>query len=787
MCLSPGDIIGGHYQIDRRLGQGGFANTYLAKEMCLPDKPLRVVKEIKPLSDDASVLQDVEDRYNREANALYRLGKHDQIPELFAYFQEKGKFYFVQEYIEGHDLSQELTLGRQLSENEVIDLLKDILTVLKIVHEQKIIHRDIKPSNLMRRDQDKKIVLIDFGAAKEISTVTVTAPGQVTKVLGTVGYIPPEQVFGRPQLSSDIYAVGVIGIQAITGLAPSHHIQTDGNNQILWLPWASQISPRLKEILDKMVRFEWKQRYQSVTEVLQDLKDLQALSGKKHTLPILHSSTWQLLRQSAIIRSGSWLLASTVIAIVLLIPIVFNLVNSNKYIITNTNKTIFNSKLNLSTELSNRISLGEKILFYREEINNKNQEFQYKNQKGTEAMADGKYEDAAKYFEDANKKYPNSPETIIYLNNARIAKEKKKAYTIAVAVPIGSKPNEALEVLRGVAQAQNEINEVGGINGVPLKVAIANDDDDPKIAKQIASELAKNTEVLGVVGHYSTDATRVAAREYEAGKLVAISPTSSAIELSNISPYFFRTVPNSNIMAKALVGYMLNKLQQKKAAVFFNSKSEYSKSLKSQFDEEVVANGGEYDKELEFDLSDSTFSASSSLKKAIDKGTQVLMLAPDASTLDRALFVIQLNQKQLKLLGGNEVYSQQTLKDSGKAAVGMVVVVAWHIDGNSGSDFSRRARELWNASVSGRTAMSYDATQALIAALNRAALKGNPTRAGIQQALSASDFSVQGASGTIRFLSSGDRIGSVQLVKVEKVGSSSHSGTGYDFVPVRSN
>ncbi len=230
MCLNPGDIIGGHYQIDRELGNGGFGRTYLAKEMRLPNNPLCVVKEIKPLSNDPSVLQDVEERFNREANALYYLGKHDQVPQLFGYFEEKGRFYLVQQYIEGHDLSQELTVGRQLSEDESIDLLKGILEVLKVVHEQNIIHRDIKPSNLIRRKQDGKIVLIDFGAVKEISTLAVNPSGQVgtTKVIGTQGYMPLEQARSRPQLSSDIYAVGMIGIQAVTGRNPLANLGSAG-------------------------------------------------------------------------------------------------------------------------------------------------------------------------------------------------------------------------------------------------------------------------------------------------------------------------------------------------------------------------------------------------------------------------------------------------------------------------------------------------------------------------------------------------------------------------------
>jgi branched-chain amino acid transport system substrate-binding protein len=436
------------------------------------------------------------------------------------------------------------------------------------------------------------------------------------------------------------------------------------------------------------------------------------------------------------------------------------------------------TELSITPTLRYRISLGEKTLVSKEEINNENLKFQEAKKSGVEAMLAGNYEQAVKDFEKAIQKYPNAPETLIYLNNAHIG--KKKAYTIAVVVPIGSDPNGALEILRGVAQAQNEINRGEKINGLPLKVAIANDDDKPEIAKQIASALVNNREVLGVVGHYSSGATLSAGEEYKAGKLVTISPVSTAVEVSDFSPYVFRTVPNDAIAAKALAKYMLTKLQQQKAAVFFNSQSTYSKSLKKEFIEEVFANGEEVDRELEFDFSDSSFSARKSVEKAIERGTQVLMLAPNVGVLDKALLVVQANQRQLKLLGGDEVYSVKTLADGGEAAVGMVVAVAWHIDADPKSDFVRNSGQLWDGSrVNWRTAMSYDAAQALIAALKR-----DPTRLGVQQALSASDFSATGTSGSIRFLSSGDRMGTIQLVEVR---SGNRSGTGYDFVPVPSN
>jgi branched-chain amino acid transport system substrate-binding protein len=432
-------------------------------------------------------------------------------------------------------------------------------------------------------------------------------------------------------------------------------------------------------------------------------------------------------------------------------------------------------KNNTDISVKQRISFGNQILIEKEESGIKNPDFQTAKTRGIKQMLAGKYDIAAVEFEAAMQKYPNAPETLIYLNNARIG--SKKAHTIAVVVPIGSNIDGALEILRGVAQAQNEVNQAGGINELPLKVVIANDDDESEIAQQIALALVNRSEVLGVVGHFSSSATLEAGKEYNAGHLVTISPISTAIELSNFSPYVFRTVPNDAIAARALANYMLTRIKKQKAAVFFNSQSTYSRSLKFKFIEEVSTNGGQVDNELEFNLSDSSFSAHKSVEKALEKGAQVLMLAANTGMLDKALLVIQANQKRLSLLGGDDVYAPRILADGNEAAVGMVVAVAWHIDSNPGSDFARKSEQLWQNQVNWRTATSYNATQALIEAIKR-----NPTRPGIQQALSTSNFSATGASTTIKFLSSGDLNGSIQLVEILP---SKTSGTGYNFVPIR--
>ncbi|MHC5671802.1 ABC transporter substrate-binding protein [Nostoc sp.] len=426
-----------------------------------------------------------------------------------------------------------------------------------------------------------------------------------------------------------------------------------------------------------------------------------------------------------------------------------------------------NQETGSNPSLQDRISFGEKSLTPGEISPVK--------KSGVQAIAAKSYDQAIANFTAALKLNRNDPEALIFLNNARI--KSSKSYTIVASVPIGTDPNTSLEVLRGIAQAQNEINTSGGIKGVPLKVGIANDNDNPEIAKQIASSLVSNSEVLGVVGPITSDSTLAAGTIYTSGKLVAISPTSTSVKISNFSRYVFRTVPSDFIAARSLANYMVKTLQKKNAAVFFNSQSNYSQSLKSEFVSSVLLEGGQVSSE--FDLSKVDFSAAKSVEQATKQGAEVLMLAANAESLDKALQVVQINQKRLILLSGDDVYTTKTLEIGRQQAAGMILAVPWHIDGDRKSDFPQKSRQLWGADVSWRSALSDDATVALIAALER-----NPTRSGVQEALTSSEFSATGASGTIRFLASGDRNAPVQLVKIVP---GSRSRTGYDFEPVRSS
>src|SRR4028119_1789850 len=275
--IPPGKILRNRYEIIKDLGKGGFGDTYLAKDLDLPGKPHCVVKHLQPKDNRPAVLSLARRLFDTEAKVLYNLGNQcQQIPTLFAHFEENGQFYLVQEFIDGHDLKTEIIAGQQLSESDVITLLKSILEVLAVAHEHQpkaVIHRDIKPANLMRRRQDGKIILIDFGAVKEINQLIVKANGDVTTTvpIGTRGYRPSEQAKGKPKLCSDVYAVGMIGIQALTGIHPADLHDDPSTGEVSWRHLVPIVDPKLADVLDQMVRNNFSNRYQNAGEALQAL------------------------------------------------------------------------------------------------------------------------------------------------------------------------------------------------------------------------------------------------------------------------------------------------------------------------------------------------------------------------------------------------------------------------------------------------------------------------------------------------------------------------------------
>jgi serine/threonine protein kinase len=269
-----GTTLVNRYKIVKELSHGGFGQTFVAEDLHLPGRPKCAIKQLKPMDTRPVVLEAAKKLFDREAETLYKLGKHNQIPSLLAHFEEGAEFYLAQQFIEGKVLSDEILPGQPLSQPYVVQLLQDLLHILEFVHEQGVIHRDIKPGNLIRRFSDNRIVLIDFGAVKEASLQRLDPQGHTssTMAVGTYGYMPDEQANGRPKFASDIYAVGMLGIHALTGVLPNQLPEDFATGEVVWRDLIPFSSPELADVLDKMVRSHFTQRYQSASEAIEALQ-----------------------------------------------------------------------------------------------------------------------------------------------------------------------------------------------------------------------------------------------------------------------------------------------------------------------------------------------------------------------------------------------------------------------------------------------------------------------------------------------------------------------------------
>jgi serine/threonine protein kinase len=275
--MSQQPTVGGHFQVVSRLSSGGFGETFLAEDRRFPERPKCVVKQLRPQTDDPEVRQLSKRLFEQEVNVLYQLGEHPQIPSIITHFEDAGEFYFVQEYIAGNTFAGELAGGRIFSQRQVVEIVTDLLEVLAFVHRRGVIHRDVKPSNLICRASDGKTVLIDFGAVKQVRSHNQNQSGHTTGhtvAIGSEGYMPMEQLGGHPRFSSDVYAAGMFAIELLTQTHPTKLRQNPRTGEWIWQDKVS-VNPQFADFLNKMVRFDFRQRFTDATEALTNLQRLQ--------------------------------------------------------------------------------------------------------------------------------------------------------------------------------------------------------------------------------------------------------------------------------------------------------------------------------------------------------------------------------------------------------------------------------------------------------------------------------------------------------------------------------
>ncbi len=250
--------------------EGGFGRTYLSEDIDKLNERC-VIKQLAPKFQGSWAQKKAMELFQAEAKRLQELGEHPQIPTLLAYFEQDGCLYLVQQFIDGHNLLKELQLRKSYSYQEIKQILIDLLPTLKFIHDRGVIHRDIKPENIIRCQTDGRLNLIDFGSSKQL---TAKVQNKIGTSIGSHGYSPIEQIRdGKAYPSSDLFGLGATVFHLLTGISPFALWMEYGYGWVTdWRQYLkSPISNELDWILDKLLKKEIQQRYQSVDEVIGDL------------------------------------------------------------------------------------------------------------------------------------------------------------------------------------------------------------------------------------------------------------------------------------------------------------------------------------------------------------------------------------------------------------------------------------------------------------------------------------------------------------------------------------
>jgi ABC-type branched-subunit amino acid transport system substrate-binding protein len=842
-------ILDGRYAPLEVLKQDESGATFLSCDLYTPKLTRCTIEQLQiDPSFNSTQLEIVTQLFCREAEVLEKLGEHPNIPRLFAFLEliipadpphsQQKFFYLVQKHVEGQSLEKELLKKGKFVESEVIFILREVARILEFVHFQDAIHRDLKPSNIIR-DAQGKIYLVNFGAVKQIvaETMRVTAGKldpdlDLSALADTAG----KQYQGQDIYpSSDLYSLAATCVNLLTGKPPQDLLNFETNNW-QWRTPDLQVSDSLAEILDKMLQHNPNERFQSARDILDILDDIWGIpilsipttsisptgtllsdnivkklpqlddnrsqldedflqldydlfqleddiSQLDNDLFQIDLSSIQVVTQHHVKRKKNWIVGGILAA---------GLVGLGAIIIPKINPTPTmrdTSSQKIQSTISRRSSMGERILVSLEG-NRDTDKFKELKRAGVVAIANKNYPEAVTKLQAALVENPNSPETRIYLNNALVG--DRQSYIIATAAPIERSLDRASEMLRGFAQAQAEMNQIGDVNEPKIKLTIIDDSDDPKLIESVANGIVDRPEILGVVGHNRNDVSIKAANIYNRNKLTFVAPISTANKLTGKDkPYIFRTNARADSIAKKLVDHLINIDRKRKIAVFYVPSISYNDEFKNQFVKKLTARKGEVVGTFPFSIVSSfaaptaapapIFDAEAHLEKAKSMGAEAILLLPVGRSSREALQVLKIRASkypELDVVSDTSLYSVNTL-NAGKEAKGLVMGVPWQ-ESESTSQFSTGARQLWNNRVNWATATSYNAVKAVGAAIKA---QDSPSREGVMKILAKNEF--MGASGRFQF-KNGEPTERYILVKVSPTPPNYKysSRTGYDFVPI---
>ena len=279
--LKIGQTVGGRYFVTRYLGGESGIETYLADNLRRQYQSPCAIVQIELPNRHGSGKVRFDRRFAEELSVLERLGYHEQILQLWDHFEENDEFYLVQEYVRGDNLGQKIA-RQNLSVSEIVPILTGALSVLRFIHQNRVIHRNLKPANLIIREEDNQVILTNFGILIDIKTLpSVTL--EHSSDFDRLNYWSPEQIAGRPTISSDLYALGMTIIEALTDVKPATLVR-ESTGKLVWTQ-NLDLDRRLIKIIDKMVCLDLGQRYRSAERVLSDLQKINPIDDYKTSQP----------------------------------------------------------------------------------------------------------------------------------------------------------------------------------------------------------------------------------------------------------------------------------------------------------------------------------------------------------------------------------------------------------------------------------------------------------------------------------------------------------------------
>lgn len=639
----------------------------------------------------------------------------------------------VMEKIIGQNLEQRrLALG-PIDGQTALNELKQLAEILHHIHQQDFFHRDIKPSNIMRRSGNGRLVLIDFGTARRV-TETIVA-GQASTVVVSYNYTAPEQLNGQAEKRSDFYALGKTILHLMTDLPKLNEEDVPPANPKEFASRSqAKLSPAFEKLLFDLIHPSPNLRPRDTSELLKRIKDIEKEGDRRKQKNI-----------TLIFASG--LVCGASIMTPLLKQIDWE----------QTQQLLFPAPV-CDAQTNDSISCGEEML-----VNGlvKNMSSPDDKKLGIQAFAKGDYQKAQAFFKKAFEQ-ERDPETLIYLNNTRIHLEpslQSRKATISVTVPIEN-PNartRAIAMLRGVAQAQNDAIDRYAIG---LQVVIVNDNNDPEFASQVAQRLVKRKDILGGVGHASSEALLASLPHYEAKRFVFVAPASTSEELSSAAlkkeHIFYRSLPSNRTNANFMTALLTSaRFKRPKIAIYYSQGSAYSRSLAAELRSSYQIHGGEVvddDRGL-LRIEQPTFDAKKALKYARDRGATVHILIPDgavkrASAIN-SLALVKENAGKDWIIAGDSLAGVPEYLEDGESGVAqyalgkMIFSAAW----DPSADLASPLLSYWNStkqsnsSVDWRTLTSYNAVWMMAKALDNETVR---SREQLRIALSEPDFQTIG-------------------------------------------